>query len=103
LIYEEIFLVDAVSGSISKHYGKRKKLTVVSDIMNKPEMNNLLSHIIFKTAYYLNNLHENNKCFHGDIKPDNIFFEMETHNIYTDCGSIIHLHNYKSEKDENFD
>jgi len=69
LIYEEVFQIDAISGSILKHHGKRKKLTVVSNIMQDPKMNCLLSHIIFKTAYYLNNLHENYKCFHGDIKP----------------------------------
>ncbi len=28
---------------------------------------------------------------------------METHNIYSDCGTIIHLHNHKLEGDENYE
>ncbi len=47
----------------------------------------LMNHILFNTAYYLNDFHIN-KRFHGDLKPQNIFFEDITHEIYTDCGTV---------------
>jgi serine/threonine protein kinase len=36
------------------------------------------------------NYHQNN-LFHGDIKPDNIFFEDRFSDMTTDIGSLLYL------------
>ena len=46
---------------------------------------------------YLNDLHVNKKLFHGDIKPANIFLDLKSKIIITDCGSLIPLY-YTEEK-----
>jgi serine/threonine protein kinase len=40
--------------------------------------------------------------FHGDIKPENIFYDSLTHDIYTDSGSIIFLKDHISIEDQHF-
>jgi serine/threonine protein kinase len=38
-----------------------------------------------------------NDLFHGDIKPDNIFFDDKSYNMTTDVGSLLYL----GERNEN--
>jgi serine/threonine protein kinase len=45
---------------------------------------------LIQDQYHTNNL------FHGDIKPDNIFFDDEFFIITSDVGSVMHI----GERDE---
>ena len=47
--------------------------------------------MFYRVIYYIAfNYHQNN-LFHGDIKPDNIFFDDSYLWMTTDIGSLLYL------------
>ena len=84
--YKEILVVD--SNTLDNIYGVRKKFKVFGNIDDSLEFGQCL----FFTVSYLQDLHRNKKLFHGDIKPMNIFYKVDTSYITSDSGSLIPLY-----------
>lgn len=47
---------------------------------------------MFLSVFYLVDLHLEKRLFHGDIKPENIFFNKRDRRVTSDCGSLIVLY-----------
>ena len=48
-------------------------------------------HIFIHTLNLIQQQYHSNNIFHGDIKPDNIFFDEKFFMITSDVGSILYL------------
>ena len=88
LNYMQFFLLNEPEAKVEGYYGSRKKCTVLENV-TEPSL--FFSSLLLLMSY-LNDLHLNKKLFHGDIKPANIFLELDAYTITTDCGSLIPLY-----------
>ena len=47
--------------------------------------------MFFRVIYYIAFEYHQNNLFHGDIKPDNIFYHYDFFWMTTDIGSLLYL------------
>jgi serine/threonine protein kinase len=47
--------------------------------------------MLFRVIYFIAFKYHENNLFHGDIKPDNIFFHDGNFRMTTDVGSLLYL------------
>jgi len=85
IIFKELLIVEG--DRVVDFYGSRpiyKDLTQINE-------HNQLAQGLFLSVCYLADLHANKRLFHGDIKPENLFFT--THNSFctSDSGSLVPL------------
>ena len=52
---------------------------------------------LFLLVAYLNDLHTKKKLFHGDIKPMNIFYKLDSLRITSDSGTLVPLYEDKED------
>ena len=86
--FEETMMIDKPINKVTGYYGVRPKLTVMKDIKKPSEF--FVSLLL--TITYLFDLHISKQLFHGDIKPINIFLDLSSQSIITDCGTLIPLY-----------
>ena len=84
--YKEVLVVD--NNTLVNIYGVRMKFKEFGRITDSL----VFGWCLFLTISYLQDLHRNKKLFHGDIKPMNIFYKVDTSYITSDSGSLIPLY-----------
>lgn len=73
-------------GHITDFYGRR---SFMWDLTKADDHELAVSMLL--SVCYLHDLHENKRLFHGDIKPENLFYNKMNCMVFSDIGSLIVL------------